>query len=315
MLELQKDFPPDSLSLKTPIPLTQHPACVYLAGLSDNSRRTMAYCLNKIAAILTEGKCDAMTLDWSKLRYHHTAAVRGELSKSFSPVTGNIMLSALRRVLLEAYKLDLMELAVYNKAADLANIKGNSEPTGRSLSKSEIAALMATCEGNSLIDLRDLAIIAVLRGAGLRRSELVKLELGDVNLKQRELLIRKGKGKKTRKVYLPASAIPLVENWLKVRGDAPGALFCRIRRGGHLKLGRMHPDAIWRMLQNRAKLAEIESFSPHDLRRTFCGDLLEAGVDLVTVQKLAGHASPATTAQYDRRGEETKRRAVDNLGF
>ena len=47
--------------------------------------------------------------------------------------------------------------------------------------------------------------------------------------------------------------------------------------------------------------------------RTFCSDLLDAGVDIVTVQKLAGHSSPVTTAKYDRRGEETKRRAVQCL--
>ena len=70
-----------------------------------------------------------------------------------------------------------------------------------------------------------------------------------------------------------------------------------------------------KIVQRRAFLAGVESFSPHDVRRTFCSDLLDAGVDIVTVQKLAGHASPVTTAKYDRRGEETKRRAVQHLEF
>jgi integrase len=62
----------------------------------------------------------------------------------------------------------------------------------------------------------------------------------------------------------------------------------------------MTPQAVLLIVQKRAQQAGVESFSPHDFRRTFCSDLLDAGVDIVTVQKLAGHASPVTTAKYPR---------------
>jgi integrase len=306
---------PQNLKLTSPVPLTLHPAAVYLSGLGAGSQRTIRYCLNTIAAVLTSGECDAYTLDWSKLRYHHTAAVRVALVQSLAPVTANKILSALRRVLLEAYRLNLMAAEDYNKAVDFPNIPAAAEPRGRSLTTAEIAALLETCRAASPIDLRDAAIIAILRFTGMRRSELVNLELKDFNPSAGELLIRKGKRGKSRKVYLPKEAIALVEKWLSVRGDAPGPLLCRIRRGGHLYLGRMHPDALWRMLQHRAGIARLESFSPHDFRRTFCSDLLDAGVDIVTIQKLAGHASPSTTAKYDRRGEEAKRLAVERLSI
>ena len=84
-------------------------------------------------------------------------------------------------------------------------------------------------------------------------------------------------------------------------------------QGGGVALRFMHPDAVLKIVRRRGSQAGIESFSPHDLRRTFCSDLLDAGIDIVTVQKLVGHASPVTTAQYDRRGEETKRMAVQRL--
>ena len=287
-----------------------------MAGLGDGSQRTIRYALNTIADILTGGECDALTLDWGKLRYHHTAAVRVALMKKLAPVTANKMLSALRRVLQEAYKLDAMDAESYTKAIDFPNIEGESTDRGRSLSLEEIAALLATCNSDGAIDLRDGALIAILRGTGLRRSELVKLELRDWNPNREALTVRRGKRGKGRTVYLSGEARAYLEKWLNMRGDAPGPLLCRIWKGGRLQLSRpMNSDAVWRILQKRGKLAGLEPFSPHDLRRTFCGDLLDAGVDIVTVQKLAGHSSPVTTAKYDRRGEETKRRAVQKLGF
>ena len=66
-------------------------------------------------------------------------------------------------------------------------------------------------------------------------------------------------------------------------------------------------------LKRRSEEAGIASCSPYDLRRTFVSDLLEAGADIAIVQRLAGHASPLTTARYDRRGNEAMRRATARL--
>jgi integrase len=306
---------PSDLRLPAPVPLTLHPAGVYLAGLSPGSRRAIRYSLDRIASLLTDGSCDALTLDWSKVRYRHTAAVRAVLLKDLAPVTVNKILSALRRVLLETLRLELMSAEDYRKAIDFPPVNATTEPRGRSLDKKEISALLATCRSGGPLDIRDAAIVALLRGTGLRRAELVALDRSDVNLAAGELLIRKGKRGKNRRVYLSPEVSAFVERWLAIRGNRSGPLFCRVRRGGHLQLGRMNPDSIWRMLKHRAKLAGLEHFSPHDFRRTFCSDLLDAGVDIVTVGKLAGHESPATTARYDRRGEEVGRQAVRKLAL
>jgi integrase len=129
------------------------------------------------------------------------------------------------------------------------------------------------------------------------------------------LEIRQGKGGKDRTTYLPQGAMSHVENWLQHRGDKWGPLLCPIHKSGRIEWRHMTPQTVLLIVQKRAVAAGVEQFSPHDFRRTFCSDLLDAGVDIVTVQKLAGHASPVTTAKYDRRGEETKRRAVQKLGF
>jgi integrase/recombinase XerD len=72
-------------------------------------------------------------------------------------------------------------------------------------------------------------------------------------------------------------------------------------------------QAVYKMVKRRHREAKIKEVSPHDFRKPFVGDLLDAIGYLFTVQKLAGHADPATTARYDRRGERTMREAASHL--
>jgi len=306
------------LKLHEPVPVTLHPAAVYLSSLSEGSRRSMLSSLNAIARLLTEGECDAFSLDWSKLRYHHTAAVRTALKQRLAPTTTNKMLVALRRVLTEAYRLDLIEASDYHKAVDLANVKGTGKLRGRALSTNEIESLIDCCyEQGGAIAIRDAAVIAILRCGGIRRQEIVQLNLDDLDLATGELTIHRGKGGKFRLVYLTTEAISMIKDWLEIRGDLPGALICPVNKGGKVILRHFASDGdgIYKLVKARAMIASVKHFSPHDFRRTFCSDLLAEGEDVFTVQELAGHASPATTAKYDRRGEGRKRRAVKRLKF
>ena len=305
-----------ALKLEEPLPLTGHPAAVYLGSLSQESQRTMRSSLNAIASLLTDGECDCLTLDWSKLRYRHTAAVRTALKQKLAPTTVNKMLVACRRVLLEAYRLDLIEMIDYTKAIDLPNVKASGELRGRALTEEEIDSLIESClSKRTALDLRDAAVIAILRIGGIRRQELAYLKLADLDLGSGELIIRKGKGGKRRIVYLTAEAVELVEDWLAVRGSEPGALICPVNKGGRVELRHFASDGdgIYKLVKERAIKALVKRFSPHDFRRTFCSDLFDTDTDLFTVQELAGHVSSSTTAKYDRRDEERKRKAVQGL--
>lgn len=308
----------ESLILSEPVPLTVHPAAVYLGSLAHGSQRTIRSALNKIARLISNNRCDLMTLDWSKLRYRHTAAIRTALSQQLSATTVNKMLVALRRVLHEAYRLDLMSANDYSKAVDLKSLNVKPQLRGRTLARNEIQALLASCEQEGkTISFRDAAVISLLRCGGLRRDELVKLELEDLDFDTGALLIRHGKGNKTRTVYLNERAIEIVQQWLNIRGYEPGALVCPVKLNGEVIFKHLNAngDSVYNLIRCRAKKAGLAHFSPHDFRRTFCSDLLSEGEDVFTVQDLAGHSSPVTTKKYDLRGEEIKRRAVKKLKF
>ncbi|MGK7897866.1 MAG: tyrosine-type recombinase/integrase, partial [Xenococcus sp. (in: cyanobacteria)] len=251
------------LSLSAPVPLTLHPAAVYLSSLASGSQRTMRGSLNAIASLLTGDRCDVMTLDWSKLRYQHTAAIRTALIQKLAPTTVNKMLVALRRVLQEAYRLDLMDANDYFKAADLKNVRADSSPRGRALSLDEIKSLIGNClKDHSAISIRDAAVISILRGSGIRRQELVSLELADVNIETGEVKIRHGKGNKFRIVYLSDIALELVNRWLEVRGDRAGALICPVNKSGKVTIRHFAEDGdgIYKLVNKRAKKAGIAHF-------------------------------------------------------
>jgi site-specific recombinase XerD len=302
---------PSNLVITKSIPLDLCPAAVYLAQLKQSSRRPQKQALDLVASLLTSGAADCLTLDWSAVRYQHTAAVRGRLLDRYAPATANRILSALRGVLEQAWLLGQMSAEDYYRAARLSPVVGETLPAGRELSAEEMASLIDNClEDESLIGIRDAAIIAILFGAGLRREEITKLSLDDYNPEDQKLVIR-GKRSKQRIAYLGTGALAALMNWLEVRGRDPGPLFVPAKRGGTLRYGRsLSPQSIYYLIKVRAKKAGVKTFTPHDLRRTFVSRLLDAGVDIAIVAKMAGHSNIQTTARYDRRPEEAKQRAA-----
>ena len=328
-----------------------NPATVYLARLAPGSRRTMRGALATVAAVCVPDANpapDPEAFPWEAFRAEHAKAVRAALAERFKYATVNKTLSALRGVLREAWELGLMETEHYHRAVAVRAVKGSSASaaTGRSLARGELRALIEACltpvsprKGDAPIvtekGQRDAALVALGYGCGLRRDELASLAVGDLNLLQRRVVVR-GKGNKERVVPVPPGAFHALRDYLEVRtaglsshggpvdrdGEAglppiykETPLFVRARRGGRLvpDADALTGQAVYHVLRTRGSQAGVEAFSPHDLRRTYVGDLLDEGADLSVAQQLAGHASPTTTAGYDRRGERAKEQAAARL--
>lgn len=149
---------------------------------------------------------------------------------------------------------------------------------------------------------------------GLRRSEAVGLDLKDFEPDSGRVLVRSAKGNKQRIVYATGGAAEAVRVWIgEYRREEPGPLLCAVLKNEKVILRRLSQQTVYDALKRRGKEISVSSsFSPHDFRRTFVGDIIEAK-DLATAQALAGHASPETTARYDRRGERAKKEAAEEL--
>ncbi|MEV8634214.1 tyrosine-type recombinase/integrase [Streptosporangium sp. NPDC051023] len=306
---------------RTAVEPARDPYRVYLDSLSSpESRRAMRGCLDRLAALVSGDEVSSGAgQPWHLLRYEHTVRIRALMTeRGWSPAYVNKHLVALRRVLREAWRLGQMTAEEYQRAADLPTVEHTRLPTGQHVPPEVVGAALAACDGDgSPAGVRDAALLAVLYSTGCRRAEIAGMTLGDYDPASRSLRVR-GKRDKERLAYLTAEAVGRMERWLAVRGRPAGALFCPISRYGSLRGTETGPaamtgQAIADVLAKRLAQAGAAPRTPHDFRRTFIGELLDAGVDLATAQALVGHSSPATTARYDRRPERRRREAVDRI--
>lgn len=184
------------------------------------------------------------------------------------------------------------------------------------LGRAEVDALFRLAEAraaeNTLKGSRDLAILEVLYGSGLRLSELRALDTGDVDLVGGQAKVL-GKGRKERIVPLTPAAVRAVRRYLPRRGeavadgDASGPLF--VNAGGDRLSARGIQKLVAAYLDDAAEGAEL---SVHSLRHSFATHLLDAGADLMAVKELLGHASLSTTQIYTHTSKERLRRVYES---
>ena len=303
-----------SLNVTAPaLPERRNPALVYLSSLTPKGRRSMASSLETIAKLCG---FNLRSMPWHKLHFEHVQAIVTKLSETLAPATVNKGLAAIRGTMKAAWRLELISAEDYARVHDVRLMKGSRLPTGRQLSDGEIFALFSTTSRDKTpAGTRDLAILALSYAAGLRRAEVASLDVEHLKEEEDFITIRLiGKGNKERLVYLNNGAKDVLKAYLSIRGPEEGPLFYAGRRGGRLtQAQRMTDQAIYGVLLKRAKEANVENVTPHDLRRTFVSNMLDLGIDLTTVSALAGHSSVQTTARYDRRGEEAKKKAARAL--
>lgn len=178
----------------------------------------------------------------------------------------------------------------------------------------EFNRYLASIVGDHWTDYRDRLIGVILFWSGLRVSELCALELGDLHIDKRILIVRSGKGGKARMAPLAPEASPLLANYLYARPPWQGPELWLSSNGFGEASGRtLTRSGVQQILRRRCARAGLRNLHPHLWRHGFGTNMLNAGAEKAWVQSVLGHTDSATTDRYAKWLERGIQREFDEI--
>ena len=211
-----------------------------------------------------------------------------------------VRMSAIRKLAAEAADNGLLAPELAAGISRVKSAKTQGIRTGNWLSQRQAQALLSAPDISTLRGLRDRAILAVLLGCGLRRSEVAALTFA--HLQQRDgrwcIVDMVGKHGRVRTAPMPTWVKVAVDAWASPAGVAEVYVFRPVNRAGRVTGDALGEKVVWQLIRPYAEAAGVPGIAPHDLRRT-CAKLCRAGGgELEQIQLLLGHASVQTTERY-----------------
>jgi site-specific recombinase XerD len=241
-------------------------------------------------------------------------------SQDLSPATVNLRLSPIRKLAQEMADNGLLDAALARGIENVPGVKQAGIRVGNWLMGPQATELLNAPDPDTLGGLRDRAILALLIGCGLRRAEILSLEVDQIQQREGRWVIPDlvGKGNRRRTVPVPSWVKVRIEEWvLAAELDVlKGKLFRPVNKGGKLAGAALSDEkAIWYIVLKYAKETSLGKLSPHDLRRTCAKLCRKAGGDLEQIQMLLGHSSIQTTERYLGTDQNLTTAVNDDLGL
>lgn len=291
-----------------------HPVLIWLATLGPSSRRAMVSALRRGLRTLQSEPPDPISFDWGGFDMIQLLRIKVSLEGRGSVASRNLTLTAFRGVSRSAWQSGIMPLETLERIRSVKNFRQlGDHACGRSVTRAERTRLMRLEGVHPTVACRDRALIGLMLAAGLRRSEAASLTRAQIHHDE-QLLVVTGKGGRVRRIPLSTAAVGFLHAWETLLLPDCKFLFPRMSRAGKvLNDIPMTGTALAMLLQRRSRDAGVLPIRPHDLRRTHATDALESGCDLLALQGVLGHSSPAVTARYDRRGEASRRAVVESV--
>lgn len=247
--------------------------------------------------------------------YDHAGATLARIGQEDNPAN---------RYALVAEALTRLENALDPKQARVSVPKKQDKTDAEELrlTREQAEALLSAPGVGNLRGLRDTALLAVMLCTGVRVAEAAALTVGDLRQRLKGelgLLVREGKGKKTR--FVPwgelSWALVIVDKWLAVAGITAGPVFREIRKGGKVQAEGLTTRAINQILKQYPLVIEgrRRAARPHDLRRTYAARQYEAGMDMNALRQNLGHEDVKTTQGYIGAMDTAQRRGQAVYSF
>ena len=255
-----------------------------------------------------------------RLAFNRTVVLRYRIhleQQRYAPATINLRLAAVRRVADEAADAGLLSPELAAGIRRVRGVRRLGVRLGNWLTPAQGRRLLAHDPTATPRTTRDHAMLAMLIGCGLRRSELLGLRLESVQQREDHWVIADlvGKGGHVRTVPIPSWVKTTMDHWTTVTGITHGPVFRAINRAGRVWGDGMSPKVLWDIVRAAAGRAGIEKLAPHDLRRT-CARLCHlAGGELDQIQFLLGHVSIQTTERYLGCKQKLRCAVNDRLGI
>jgi site-specific recombinase XerD len=221
-------------------------------------------------------------------------------ARGLGAVSINVRITAVRKLAVEAADNGLLAPELASGITRVKGVPSKGVRLGNWLSVKQAQTLLNAPDVSTNKGLRDRAILAVLLGCGLRRSEVAALTFGHVHQRDGRWCIVDllGKHGRIRTIPMPTWVKVALDAWTCAAGVKEGHVFRAVNRADQVQGAAMSEKVVWQLLQPYAEAAGLSGIAPHDLRRTCAKLCRAAGGELEQIQLLLGHASVQTTERY-----------------
>lgn len=229
----------------------------------------------------------------------------------------NQRLAAIKRFAAEAAEAGHIEQETARAIEGIKGAKQAGQRRGNWLTVEQATQLLRAPDVGTVRGQRDRAMLALLAGCGLRRSEIVSLTWAHVQQREGRWCIvdLRGKGNKVRTVPMPGWAKGALDGWQGASGAKSGPIFRPIDRYGNVGEAGITAQTVRAVVVKVAAAVGLEGLAPHDLRRTFAKLAIQGGAEWDQLQMSLGHASIATTQRYVGLDQDLSDAPGDRLGI